>query len=310
MTPTFRARAPSSSSISSAQVADELRPAAAAPDAARAAARWFGWRLATRRRMQYAVRFTNVEVLAGVVGKPSRLRFVAPILFALALAALCFAVSRPHVGARAERQGTVILVLDVSGSMQAEDVKPTRLAAAQRAIHIFLDKVPGNVRVGLVLFAGTPIVATPPTTDHDLVGGLSTRRATSIRSAAPRSATRSRPPSGSAARSRARPEDSRRSARRGRLPPRASRRRRMRRSRSSSSRTATRTVATCRRCKVRRGRRRRASRSTRSRSGRPATRRCADAHQRRILLRRQRRDAAASATGSRPIRRRCAPSQS
>ena len=64
----------------------------------------------------------------------------------------------------------MILVLDVSGSMQAEDVKPTRLAAAQRAIHTFLDKVPGNVRVGLVLFAGTPIVATPPTTDHDLVG--------------------------------------------------------------------------------------------------------------------------------------------
>ena len=121
--------------------------------------------------MQYAVRFTNVEVLAGVVGKPSRLRFVAPVLFALALAALCFAVSRPHVdGLGPSDKGAVILVLDVSGSMQAEDVKPTRLAAAQRAIHIFLDKVPGNVRVGLVLFAGTPIVATPPTTDHDLVG--------------------------------------------------------------------------------------------------------------------------------------------
>jgi Ca-activated chloride channel family protein len=132
---------------------------------------WFGWRLATRRRMEYAVRFTNVEVLAGVLGKPSRLRFVAPILFALALATLCFAVSRPHVsGLGPSDKGAVILVLDVSGSMQAEDVKPTRLAAAQRAIHNFLDKVPGNVRVGLVLFAGTPIVATPPTTDHDLVG--------------------------------------------------------------------------------------------------------------------------------------------
>jgi Ca-activated chloride channel homolog len=132
---------------------------------------WFCRRLATRRRMQYAVRFTNVEVLAGVIGRPSRLRFVAPILFALALAALCFAVSRPHVsGLGPSDKGAVILVLDVSGSMQAEDVKPTRLAAAQRAIHIFLDKVPGNVRVGLVLFAGTPIVATPPTTDHDLVG--------------------------------------------------------------------------------------------------------------------------------------------
>ena len=132
---------------------------------------WLGWRLVMRRRMKYAVRFTNVDVLAGVVGKPSPLRLVAPVLLALALAALCFAVSRPHVaGLGPSDKGAVILVLDVSGSMQAEDVKPTRLAAAQRAIHIFLDKVPGNVRVGLVLFAGTPIVATPPTTDHELVG--------------------------------------------------------------------------------------------------------------------------------------------
>jgi Ca-activated chloride channel homolog len=132
---------------------------------------WLGWRFATRRRMQYAVRFTNVEVLAGVVGKPSRLRFVAPALVALALATLCVAVSRPHVsGLGPGNKGAVILVLDVSGSMQAEDVKPTRLAAAQRAIHIFLDKVPGDVQVGLILFAGTPIVATPPTTDHELVG--------------------------------------------------------------------------------------------------------------------------------------------
>lgn len=131
---------------------------------------WLGWRLAARRRMRYAVRFTNVEVLSGVVGKPSRLRFVAPVLLALALATLCVAVSRPHVsGLGPSDKGAVILVLDVSGSMQAQDVKPTRLVAAQRAIHIFLDKVPSNVRVGLILFAGTPVVATPPTTDHDLV---------------------------------------------------------------------------------------------------------------------------------------------
>jgi Ca-activated chloride channel family protein len=132
---------------------------------------WLGWRVASRRRMRYAVRFTNVEVLAGVVGKPSRLRFVAPALLALALAALCIAIARPHVaGLAPSDKGAVILVLDVSGSMQAQDVKPTRLAAAQRAIHIFLDKVPDRVRVGLVLFAGTPVVATPPTSDHELVG--------------------------------------------------------------------------------------------------------------------------------------------
>jgi len=64
---------------------------------------------------------------------------------------------------------TVILVLDVSGSMQAQDVKPTRLEAAQRALHTFLDKVPARLKVGLVLFAGEAQVATPPTTDHALV---------------------------------------------------------------------------------------------------------------------------------------------
>ena len=132
---------------------------------------WLGWRLAAHRRMRYAVRFTNVEVLAGVVGSPSRLRLVAPALLALSLATLCVAVARPHVaGLAPSDKGAVILVLDVSGSMQAQDVKPTRLAAAQRAIHVFLDKVPDRVRVGLILFAGTPVVATPPTTDHDLVG--------------------------------------------------------------------------------------------------------------------------------------------
>jgi Ca-activated chloride channel family protein len=67
-------------------------------------------------------------------------------------------------------KATVILVLDVSGSMQAVDVKPTRLIAAQKAIHTFLDKVPSRVRVGLVLFAGEAQVATPPTRDHQLVG--------------------------------------------------------------------------------------------------------------------------------------------
>jgi Ca-activated chloride channel family protein len=132
---------------------------------------WLGRGLAERRRMRYAVRFTNVEVLAGVVGVRSRRRFVAPVLLALAVAALCVAVARPHRTALvASDKAAVILVLDVSGSMQAEDVKPTRLVAARRAIHTFLDKVPDHLRVGLILFAGDPVVVTPPTTDHELVG--------------------------------------------------------------------------------------------------------------------------------------------
>jgi len=130
------------------------------------------YKLAERRRMRYAVRYTNVDLLALVAAgqRPWR-RYLTGALFLAALAALCVAVSRPHVvSTTTSDRATVILVLDVSGSMQAIDVKPTRLIAAQKAIHTFLDKVPSRVRVGLVLFAGEAQVATPPTRDHQLVG--------------------------------------------------------------------------------------------------------------------------------------------
>jgi Ca-activated chloride channel family protein len=129
------------------------------------------WLVQRRRRMRYAVLFTNVEVLATVVGGRSWRRVVPAAVFVLALATLCAALARPHVSTGVPLDNaTVILVLDVSGSMQAQDVKPTRLAAAQKAIHTFLDKVPSRLRVGLVLFAAEAQVATPPTTDHALVG--------------------------------------------------------------------------------------------------------------------------------------------
>jgi Ca-activated chloride channel family protein len=130
------------------------------------------YKLAERQRMRYAVRYTNVDLLALVAAeqRPWR-RYLTGALFVAALAALCVAVSRPHVtSTTTSDKATVILVLDVSGSMQAIDVKPTRLIAAQKAIHTFLDKVPSRVRVGLVLFAGEAQVATPPTRDHQLVG--------------------------------------------------------------------------------------------------------------------------------------------
>jgi Ca-activated chloride channel family protein len=130
------------------------------------------YRLATRRRMRYAVRYTNVDVLASVaaIGRPWR-RWLMAGIFLLALATLCAALSRPHVHTLvASDNATVVLVLDVSGSMESQDVKPTRLAAAQRALHTFLAKVPARLKVGLVLFAGEAEVATPPTTDHALVG--------------------------------------------------------------------------------------------------------------------------------------------
>ena len=128
--------------------------------------------LLQRRRARYAVRFTNVTVLEQVVAttRPWR-RWVTNALLLLALATLCVAVARPHARTSViNENATVILVLDVSGSMHAVDVKPTRLVAAQRALREFLAKVPKRLKVGLVLFAGEAQVASPPTIDHELVG--------------------------------------------------------------------------------------------------------------------------------------------
>jgi Ca-activated chloride channel family protein len=126
--------------------------------------------LAERRRMRYAVRFTNLDVLASVAGGRPWRRYVAPLLLLLALASLCVGLARPRVTRLVPTErATVILVVDASGSMQSHDVKPTRLAAAQDAVRTFLAKVPKRVRVGLIVFAGEPQVAAPPTTDRSLV---------------------------------------------------------------------------------------------------------------------------------------------
>jgi Ca-activated chloride channel homolog len=126
--------------------------------------------LAERRRMRYAIRFTNVDVLAGVVQGRIWRRYVPLGLFLVALAALCLAVARPkHNTLVAKDRATVILVIDVSRSMQSRDVKPNRIGAAANAVRTFLDRVPKRLQVGLIAFAGDPAVAAPPTTDHGLV---------------------------------------------------------------------------------------------------------------------------------------------
>lgn len=127
--------------------------------------------LALRRRMRYAVRYTNVDILASVAGGGRPWRRVLPAAVILvAIATLCVAAARPRVHTLVPNErATVVLVLDVSGSMEANDVKPSRLAAAQDAIHAFLARVPKRLKVGLVLFAGVPQEAAPPTTDHALV---------------------------------------------------------------------------------------------------------------------------------------------
>ena len=129
------------------------------------------WILAERRRMRYAVRYSNVDVLASVAsGGRSWPRLVPPLLFAIALALLLVGLARPNVERMLlKERATVILVVDTSRSMQADDVEPTRLGAAQQAIRDFLDTVPDRLNVGLVVFAGEAQVGTPPTKDHELV---------------------------------------------------------------------------------------------------------------------------------------------
>jgi Ca-activated chloride channel homolog len=127
-------------------------------------------RMAERRRMRYAVRYTNLDVLARVVAGRQWRRYVPTALGLLALAVLCVALARPHSTSLVPKErATVILVLDVSGSMQASDVRPSRLAAAQRAVRGFLDRVPPQVRIGLVAFSGDAQVAAIPTTDRALL---------------------------------------------------------------------------------------------------------------------------------------------
>jgi Ca-activated chloride channel family protein len=128
------------------------------------------WFLAERRRARYAVRYTNLDVLATVVSGRSWLRLVPAALLVAGLGALLISLARPQVERQLLRdRATVILVIDTSRSMQAEDVEPTRLGAAQDAIRSFLADAPDDLDVGLVVFAGEAQVATPPTEDHALV---------------------------------------------------------------------------------------------------------------------------------------------
>ncbi len=128
---------------------------------------------AQRRRRRYAVRFTAMSILAAVASEEPRWRRHLPFaLLALALAALTFSLARPErtVAVPVER-ASVVLVTDVSRSMSATDVSPSRLEAARRAAQSFVDQVPGAMRVGLVAFSDAAQALQSPTTDHKLVSG-------------------------------------------------------------------------------------------------------------------------------------------
>jgi Ca-activated chloride channel family protein len=127
--------------------------------------------LLARRPGRHAVRYTNLEVLEAVTpnGRSWR-RGLAGCLLLGALATAGVALAGPHVTRTAtSERATVVLVVDTSRSMQSQDVRPSRLAAAKAAALTFLDRVPGRLRVGLVLFSGDVVVAAVPTREHERV---------------------------------------------------------------------------------------------------------------------------------------------
>ncbi len=130
-----------------------------------------GYRLLQRRPGRYAVRYTNLDVLAGVVAaNRSWRRHAGLALFLLALTTLLVGFARPSMTRLAEREeATVVLVVDVSGSMQAKDVAPTRLEAAQVVMRQFIERLPPRFQVGLVAFSEQAEVVAPASDDHDFV---------------------------------------------------------------------------------------------------------------------------------------------
>jgi Ca-activated chloride channel family protein len=133
----------------------------------------FAHAAAQQRRRRYPVRFTAVSTLAAIASEEPRWRRHVPFtLFALALGALTLSLARPQrtVAVPVER-ASVVLVTDVSRSMSATDVSPTRLEAARQAALNFLDKVPDELRIGLVSFSDVAQTLQTPTTDRDAVSG-------------------------------------------------------------------------------------------------------------------------------------------
>jgi Ca-activated chloride channel family protein len=127
--------------------------------------------LRERQRQRSAAAWANPALVPNLVDRaPGRRRHIPVALLLVALAAMIVGIARPHATLNVRREeATVLLAIDVSRSMGATDVPPTRLQAAKTAATHFADKVPKKFRVGVVAFSTRAQVALPPTTDRELL---------------------------------------------------------------------------------------------------------------------------------------------
>ena len=123
-----------------------------------------------RRRRAGAAAFGNAALLPGIIPvRPGRRRYVPPALLLVALALLLVGLARPHATLATPREeATVVLALDISYSMAAKDVFPTRLGAVRGAVQKFLAEVPERFRVGVVGFETRAQVLSPATDDREV----------------------------------------------------------------------------------------------------------------------------------------------
>jgi Ca-activated chloride channel family protein len=145
-----------------------------------------GYLLLQRRRPKYALRFSELDLLASLVPRSAAWRRHVPAaLLLLALVAITTAFARPQADVQVPRErATVVIALDTSISMQAADVAPDRITAAKASAAAFVDGLPDQFNVGLVSFSGTAAVVVQPTQDHalviDAVGSLTLGPSTAI----------------------------------------------------------------------------------------------------------------------------------
>jgi Ca-activated chloride channel family protein len=126
---------------------------------------------ALRRRKKAALRYASLAMVKDAMGKgPGLRRHLPPLLFLVAFIGMLLAAARPAaVLMLPSEHETVILAMDVSGSMRAADVEPTRLEAAQAAARAFVGEQPRHTRIGVVAFAGSASLVQAPTHDRGAI---------------------------------------------------------------------------------------------------------------------------------------------